>query len=92
MMTQIQLDEISVDKLFALQKDIDSYIISQNTAELAFGEGYAEYEEIQEDCLDKTQRMKQRIRALAVSMGIHGEFLDEYMASCASHRFKVVAA
>lgn len=88
----MQLDEISVDELRDLQQEIDSYINSQNAAERAFCEGYAEYEEIQEDCLDKAQRMKQRIRGLAVSMGIHGEFLDEYMASYASYGRLVVAA
>lgn len=91
-MTQIQLDEIFVNQLYALQKEIDSYINSQNAAERAFCEGYAEYEEIQEDCLDKARRMKQRIRELAISLGIHAEFLDEYMASCKRNEFKVVVA
>ena len=60
-MAQIQLDEISVNELYALRQEIDSYMNSQNAAEWAFCEGYTEYEEIQEDCLDKAQRMKQRI-------------------------------
>lgn len=91
-MAQIQLDEISVDELYALQKDIDSYINSQNAVERAFCEGYAEYEELQEVCLDKAHRMKQRIRGLAISLGIYVEFLDEYITSCKRNGLKVVAA
>lgn len=91
-MAQIQLDEISVDELYALQKEIDSYINSQNAVERAFCKGYTEYEELQEDCLNKAQTMKQRIRGLAVSMEIYGEFPNEYMASYALHKLKVVAA
>lgn len=91
-MPQIQLDEIPVDELYALCQEIDSYINSQNAAGWAFCEGYTEYEEIQEDCLDKAQRVKQRIRGLAVSMGMHGEFLDEYMASYKRNELKVVVA
>ena len=93
-MTQIQLDEISVsvDELYALQKEIDSYISTQGAAEQAYCEGCPEYEEIHLSCQKKGLKMKQRIRGLAVSMRIHGEFLDEHMASCAPHGFKVVAA
>ena len=93
-MTQIQLDKISVsvDELYALQKEIDSYINTQDAVERAYCEGCPEYEEIHLSCQKKALKMKQRIRGLAVSMGIHGEFLDEYMASCASHGLKVVAA
>lgn len=75
MMTHIQLDEISVDELYALKREIDSFLNTQDAAERAYCEGYAEYEEIQEDCLDKAQRMKQRIRGLAISLGIHGSSL-----------------
>lgn len=92
MMTQIQLDEISVDELYALKNEINSFLNTQDAAERAYCEGYAEYEEIQGDCQAKAQQMKQRILWLAVLMGIHGEFLDEYMASCASYGLKVVAA
>lgn len=91
-MTQIQLDEISVDELYALQKEIDSYISTQDAAEQAYCEGCPEYEEIHLSCQKKGLKMKQRIRGLAVSMGIHGELLDEHVASCAPHGFKVVAA
>lgn len=91
-MAQIQPDEISVDELCALKNEIDSFLNTQDAAERAYCEGYAEYEELQEDCLNKARRMKQHIRELAISLGIHGEFLDEYMASCASHGLKVVAA
>ena len=39
--------------LFAIT---DSYINSQKAAERAFGEGHAEYEEIQEDCLEPSPK------------------------------------
>lgn len=91
-MTHIQLDEISVDELHALKREIDSFLNTQDVAERAYCEGYAEYEEIQEVCLDKAQRMKQRIRGLAITLEIHGEFLDEDITSCKRNGLKVVAA
>jgi len=91
-MAQIQLNEISVDELYALKREIDSFINTQDAAERAFCEGCAEHEEIQEDCQAKAQQMKQRIRGLAISLGIHGEFLDEYAASCQRNGLKLVVA
>lgn len=45
-MAQIQLDEISVDELFALKKEIDSFVHSQNATERAYCEGSSEYGEL----------------------------------------------
>lgn len=91
-MAQIELDNISVDELYALQKEIGSFLNSQNAAERAYCEGNPEYEEIQGDCLEKAQLMKQRIWGLAIALGIHGEFLDNYVASCKRHGLKLVVA
>lgn len=91
-MAQIKLDDISVDELYALQKEIESYVSSQDAVERAYCEGSSEYEEIQGNCLEKAQVMKQRVRGLAIALGIHGEFLDEYMASCKRNGLKLVVA
>ncbi len=91
-MTQIQLDEISVEELYALQKEIDSYISTQDAAERAYCQGCSEYKEIHLSCQDKAQKMKQRIRSLAIALGVQGEFLDEYVASCKLNGLKLVVA
>lgn len=91
-MAQFQLNEISVDELVALQKEINSFLNIQDAAERAYCEGASEYQELEEGCQEKAQRMKQRVRSLAIALGIHGEFLDEYMASCKRNGLKLVVA
>ncbi len=91
-MPQIPTDEISVDELYALQREIDAFINTQDAAERAYCEGCAEYGELLETSLNKAQVIKQRVRSLAIALGIYGEFLDEYVASCKRNGFKLVVA
>ena len=91
-MPQIQLEDISTDELYALKDEIDSFLNTQNVAERAYCEGYPEYEQLENDCQDRAQEMKQRVKSLAIALGIHGEFLDEYVASCKRNGFKLVVA
>jgi hypothetical protein len=55
-MTHIQLDEISADELYALNREIDSFINTQDAAERAYCEGSSEYGELLETSLDKAQQ------------------------------------
>ena len=91
-MAQIALEDISADELYSLKDEIDSFLNTQDAAERAFCEGYSEYEQLENDCQDRAQEMKQRVKSLAIALGIHGEFLDEYVASCQRSGFQVVVA
>ena len=91
-MTQITLEDISADELYALKDEIDSFLNTADAAERAYCEGCSEYEQLEDDSQDRARQMKQRVKSLAIALGIHGEFLDEYVASCASHGLKLVVA
>ena len=91
-MTQIQLEDISADELYALKDEIDSFLNTVDATERAYCEGYPEYQQLENDCQGRAQQMKQRVKSLAIALGIHGEFLDEYVASCQRTGFKLVVA
>lgn len=91
-MPQIQLDDILTDELYALKAEIDSLLNTTDAAERAYCEGYPEYEQLENDCQDRAREMKQRVRSLAIALGIHGEFLDEYVASYKRNGLKLVVA
>ena len=92
MMAQIQPEDISADELYALKAEIDSFLNTADAAERAYCEGCSEYEQLENDCQDKARQMKQRVKSLAIALGIHAEFLDEYAASCKRNGFQLVVA
>ena len=91
-MPQIQLEDFSTDELYALKGEIDSFLNTADAAERAYCEGCLEYEQLENDCQDRAQQMKQRVKSLAIALGIHGEFLDEYVASCKRNGLKLIVA
>ncbi len=91
-MTQIQLDDISADDLYALKDQIDSFLNTADAAEQAYCEGYPEYEQLENDCQDRAREMKQRVKSLSITLEIHGELLDEYVASCKRNGLNLVVA
>lgn len=91
-MPQITLDDIAADELYALKNEIDSFLNTVDATEQAYCKGYPEYEQLENDCQDRARQMKQRVKSLAIALGIHGEFLDEYVASCQRSGFKLVVA
>ncbi len=91
-MTQFQLEDISVDELHALQREISSFINTADAVEQAYCEGYSEYELLLDDYGNRVRQIKYHIRGLAIALGIHDEFLDEYVASCHRNGLKLVVA
>ena len=76
------LDDIEVDELFKLRREIDAFVNAQDAAEQAFCDGDSAYEERHTICTEKALALKSRIRSLAIAMGVHADFLKEYSASC----------
>ena len=76
------LDEISIDELFKLKREIDAFVNAQDAAEQAFCNGDSAYEDCQNICTEKALALKSRIRSLAIAMGVHADFLKEYNATC----------
>lgn len=91
-MTQIALEDISADELYALRNEIDSFLNTADAAERAYCDGCSEYEQLENDCQNRARQMKQRVKSLAIALGIHGEFLDEYVASYKRNALKLVVA
>lgn len=84
--------DISIDDLYCLVTEIESYISACNAAERAYCEGCSEYEELRLESLSKAVAMKAQLRSVAIQIGIHGEFLDEYMDSCKRNGLKLTVA
>ena len=76
------LDVIEVDELFKLKREIDAFVNAQDAAEQAFCDGDSAYEDCSAICTEKALALKSRIRSLAIAMGVHGDFLKEYSATC----------
>lgn len=68
----------NADDFIKLKKEIDSFLETFSTSEWAFCEGddsFTYYEKLAEE---KAKILKDRIRGLAIELGIHAEFLKEY--------------
>lgn len=80
-MPQFLLEDTSIDELFDLKKEIDSFLNAQDAAERALCEGNGEAEYIKSLAHTEALKLKKRIRGLAIEWGIHQEFLAEYEAA-----------
>ena len=86
------LDDISVDELFKLKREIEAFVNAQDAAEQAFCDGDDEFEERTAICTEKALALKSRIRSLAIAMGVHGDFLKEYSLSCKRNGLELAPA
>jgi hypothetical protein len=77
-MSQISPDCISIDELFKLKREIDSFLNAENALAEALSEGDEAYEYIKQQSCSASQKLRKRIRGIAVEWGIHREFLAEY--------------
>lgn len=86
------LDDIEVDELFKLKREIDAFVNAQDAAEQAFCNGDFAYEDCQNICTEKALALKSRIRSLAIAMGVHADFLKEYSLSCKRNGLELAPA
>ncbi len=76
--TTINSDDICIEDLFSLRSDIDSFVNAYCASEEAYCEGEPEYAELRQLAESKASRLRGQVRGLAISWGIHREFLEQY--------------
>jgi len=79
-MPHIDLDDINLDDLSQLSTELNDFFSAFNTYQWAYCEGHGEYAVIGLRAEENFEAVRQRIKNLAIDLGIHGEFLDEYAA------------
>ena len=84
------LDDILLDDLQRLSGEISDFFNAYNTYEWAYCEG-EESIEIALRAEDKFSFVRQRIKNLAIDMGIQGEFLAEYSQRLQAQELKFAA-
>ncbi len=76
-----KLEDICIDDLFSLRSDIDSFVNAYCASEEAYCEGEGDYAELRQLAESKANRLRGTVRGLAISWGIHREFLEQYEAT-----------
>lgn len=87
----MNLDDISIDELFALKDEITLLIDSLDFAEHAYGEGFPEYEEYRIQATSNFLKLRLHIRGVAIAWGIQADFLKEYSEVETRYGLKVSA-
>lgn len=77
-MPQIDLDEINIDDLQRLSTELNEFFNAYNTYQWAYCEGDSEWLQIGLRTEDKYDAVRRRIKNLAIDLGIHQQFLEEY--------------
>ena len=78
---QLNPDDICIAELLDLKSDINSFIDSYCASEEAFCEGEGDYAELRQLAESNANRLRGTVRGLAISWGIHREFLEQYEIS-----------
>lgn len=77
-MPPIDLDEINLDDLAMLRTEINEFFLAFDTYQQMYCEGEGEYIAIALRAEDKYDAVRRRIKNLAIDLGIHQQFLEEY--------------
>ena len=77
-MPQIDLDEINLDDLFMLRAELSEFFNAHDAYEACYCDGSDDWIRLSLRAEDKFDAVRKRIRDLALDLGIHAEFLEEY--------------
>jgi hypothetical protein len=85
-MPQIDIDEINIDDLQQLSTELNDFFAAYNTYQWSYCQGERDYTYIALRADDKLDAVRRRIRNLAIDLGIHAQFLEEYEATRTNSR------
>ena len=77
-MPPINLDTICIDDLQQLRGELNEFFRAYDASESCYCDGNGEYVAIALQAEEAYKAVRKRIRDLALDLGIHAEFLDEY--------------
>lgn len=72
------VEEISVDEIYLLAEELEKLLEAIEAAQTALSLGEPECEDIRNLTVKKAQKVKNRIKGLAIVMGVQQDFLAEY--------------
>lgn len=91
-MNHLAIDSLDIDELYCLQKDLAAFLDAYFAAELLYCEGNYGYEYARELSERTAEQLRSRLKGLAISWGIHSEFLEQYSKQLAQQGLKLTAA
>lgn len=77
-MPQIDLDEINLDDLATLRTELNDFFNAYNAYQACYCDGGDDWMRISLRAEDKYDAVRRRIKNLAIDLGIHQQFLEEY--------------
>lgn len=85
----LDLDELDIEELLYLRDSIDTFLNSFDLRERAYCEGWEEFDDLHADTIKAAAKLRNRIKGLAIALGIQAEFLEEY--SKINQQYKLIA-
>lgn len=79
-MSYIELDDLDIDYLAKLQRDIDDFLNAYDTYQAMWESSESDYIAAKLLANDYFNAVRSRIRNLAIDYGIHRQLLDEFAA------------
>lgn len=83
------LDDLDIEELLCLRDSIDTFLNSFDLRERAYCEGWEEFDDLHADTIKAAAKLRNRIKGLAIALGIQAEFLKQYTEL--EQRYKSVA-
>lgn len=88
----MEFDENQIDELFSFKRKLDQFLDAHQTAEWAYCEHDADYSYIDELARERAEELWQQTKGLAISLGIHADFLAEYQESLQRQGLRLAVA
>lgn len=85
----IDIDDYNIDELLRLRDSTDRLLNAFDMRDRAYCEGRKEFEDLHVDTLKAAAKLRNRIKGLAITLGIQKEFLKQYTEI--DQRYKSVA-
>lgn len=85
----IDLDDYNADELLCLRDNIESFLNAFDLRDRAYCEGCEDFEDLHKDTIRAAAKLRERIKLLAIGLGIQSEFLKQYAEI--DQRYKSVA-
>lgn len=85
----IDLEQFDIDELLRLRDNMETFLNVSDIRDRAYCEGWEEFEDLHSDTIKAATKLRNRIKGLAITLGIQAEFLKQYAEL--DQRYKSVA-
>lgn len=74
----LDLDDFDIEELLCLRDSLETFLDILDLRERAYCEGWEEFEDLHTDTIKAAAKLRNRIKGLAIALGIQAEFLKQY--------------